>query len=729
MYTVAFRKWHWITLNKAWLAVLLSAATGSVLFAQQRSSGRVRDRDVDIVVVGAGTGGISAAIQAARLGTTVALLEETDWIGGQMTAAGDSTMDESGGTITLRSGIYAEFLERMQSYYFVRGKAVGTCYFGDQHHCFEPSVIQKILYQMIRDANEEGRGHIEVHLQENVKSVIESNSIVTGVVTRKGDVFHCKVVIDATELGDIIPLTSAGYRMGNFLGGHSGNSCIQDITYMAIMKEYPNGVPTALWMQHAPPGYNAEYISGMRRFLRADGNPSSNSVPVNFAIHNRLRALPDLSSPFNYTASAPEHVSRTAVNWFNDYEVTTDIFDRSKRESIYCAAKLRTLDLIYYIQNELKQRLWSVADDEGYDTTYNREESSCPEIPQEFKAIEANFPPLPYVRESRRIIGEYTLSGGDVRREAPWTNPTMFTGANPPDVFSHSIAVGDYTVYLHDCNKESDLEPDLDHAADIPREYRHGPFQVPIETLIPAKVDGFLAAEKNISESRIGNAVTRLQPESMAIGQAAGALAALAVRQGVQPRHVAPETVQRTLLNFNVTLAKQDFSDLPRNVEEWRAAQFALVHNWLPERAGGFAPDQTMNRAEAAEALAAAFGLLAVKSDVDRRWGYAPPANATFHDVPLYSKYSPAVEALAAAHAAPRCKTGDSLFCPDDPETVSEFDCSIADLKHKKEEKPSVVSSVDEVDISGGDSQKSAQAIAPLTRIKAAQLLYEAVQH
>ena len=52
-------------------------------------------RSYDVVIAGAGTGGFSAAIQAARLGAKVALIEETDWIGGQMAAAGVSTMDEA----------------------------------------------------------------------------------------------------------------------------------------------------------------------------------------------------------------------------------------------------------------------------------------------------------------------------------------------------------------------------------------------------------------------------------------------------------------------------------------------------------------------------------------------------------------------------------------------------------------------------------------------------------
>ena len=707
--------------------VFLLLIWGNELSAQTGTAVAHAEQTVDVVIVGAGTGGISAAIQAARLGARVALIEETDWIGGQMTAAADSTMDE-GGTITLSSGIYAEFLARMNGYYLARGKSVGTCYGGDQHHCFEPSVIQKILYEMIRDVNDEHRGCIDVYLRDRVTKVLQADRVVSGVVTHRQRTFHSKIVIDATELGDVLPLTPAAYRIGKFTSASPGKSCIQDITYMADLKKYPNGVPSELQMHHPPPGYDAEFVAGMRRFLRIDGNPDGNNIPVNADIHSRLRALPDSSSSYNYTASAPAHISRTAVNWFNDLPVTTDIFDRSKRKVIYCAAKLKTLDLIYYIQNDLNERSWSIANDEGYDTPFNREENSCPDLPQEFKAIEVQFPPLPYVRESRRLIGVYTLNGGDVRRESPWPSPTLFTGSEPPSAFSDAIAVGDYTVYLHDCNTQADLEPDLDRITDIPKEFRHGPFQVPIEVLIPLEVDGLLVAEKNISQSRIGNAVTRLQPESMSIGQAAGALAAIAVKQGAQPRNVDPQIVQRTLLDFNSTLARQDLNDLPRNVDEWRAAEFALVHGWLPEVPRGFAPAQPLSRAEAAAALAFAFRLLSVKSDVDRRWGYVTASAASFKDVPLYAKDSAAIEALAAVHALQPCDKGSDLFCPDQTESVADFDFSIAALKNRGEKSASGGPTNAIVDSSRISLDARRESGGPLTRINAAKRLYQALE-
>ena len=714
-----------------WLFPLLMFATAKGTTAEFRPAEATANQSVDIVIVGAGTGGISAAIQAARLGAKVALLEETDWIGGQMTTSADATMDEGSTGITLNSGIYADFVERMHAYYLARGKSVGTCYGSDHNHCYEPSAIQKILYEMLSDAKGAVPGHIDLYLRERVTKVQEKDQTVLGVITARGHVFQSKIVIDATEFGDVLPLTRADYRIGRFTNLSPGHSCIQDITYMAILKKYPERVPPELVMQHAPPGYGAEFIAGMRRFLRADGNPDNGTIPVNFDTHNRLRALPDSSSLYNYTVSAPEHLSRTAVNWFNDYQTTTDIFDLTQRQKIFCAAKLRTLDLIYYIQNELKESQWSVANDEGYNTAYNLEENSCPNIPQEFKAIEANFPLLPYIRESRRLIGQYTLTGGDVRREAPWPDRTHFPGAENANVFSDSIAVGDYTIYLHDCNSQGDLESDLDRSSDIPKEFRHGPFQVPIEVLIPAKEDGLLAAEKNISESRIGNSVTRMQPISMLIGQAAGTLAAIAVKQGVQPRQVNPEAVQRTLLDFNVTLAKEELTDLPRDVDEWRAAEFALVHKWLPEIAGGFIPKKTMSRAEGAEALAAAFHLLSVKSDLDRRWGYEVSSNATFKDVPLYSKYSAAVEALVAVKALQPCNAAGDMFCPEEPETVGEYIASVRALKSRAENHESQTASLERVGADGPASaveHNGTRKEGSLNRIEAAEVLYKVLE-
>ena len=74
---------------------LLAGIALGVYLVQQKTNlfpKAARTGDYNVVVVGAGTSGVSAAIQAAKMGAKVALLEETDWVGGQMTAAAVSTM-------------------------------------------------------------------------------------------------------------------------------------------------------------------------------------------------------------------------------------------------------------------------------------------------------------------------------------------------------------------------------------------------------------------------------------------------------------------------------------------------------------------------------------------------------------------------------------------------------------------------------------------------------------
>ncbi len=151
-----------------------------------------------------------------------------------------------------------------------------------------------------------------------------------------------------------------------------------------------------------------------------------------------------------------------------------------------------------------------------------------------------HFPVLPYVRESRRIVGLHTLCAREIDRRPD----------HHPQQFENTVAIGDYPVDMHGSMQMRYLEPEFDRPEDIPTKFGgngHGPFAIPFESFIPEKVDGFLPAEKNISQSRMGNGATRLQPHTMLMGQAAGAIAALAVKHRVQARAVEPVLVQDIL--------------------------------------------------------------------------------------------------------------------------------------------------------------------------------------
>jgi hypothetical protein len=663
----------------------------------------------DVVVAGAGSGGVSAAIQAARMGMKVALLEETEYIGGQMGSAGVSNMDE-GHRLTPPSGFYKEFLANMQAYYDARHQSIATCYWNTESHCFEPIAVKRVLTAMIDDTNRTSvnGGHITLLLRERVTSVESKGKVVTGVKTLHHGELECSILIDATEWGDVIPLSPAAYRSGNQIGKPKHASCTQDITYTMVIKKYPKGVPAELQMKNPPPEYD-KYVAIWRLNLQKNGNPDNRWLPVNFAQHNAYRGMPDPGST-NYVSTQPREITKTSINWFNDYPVDTDIFDREKRQKFVCEAKLKTLGNLYYIQHELGETEWSVADDQGYDTPYQREENLCPNIPAEFKAIERNMPQAAYVRESQRIIGKHQLVGSEIRRE--------YQGAVAIKRFPSAIAVGDYADDLHHCSDAQDFETDLDTKADDPPGFRSGPFEVPFGVLIPKDVDGLLAAEKNISVSRLANGAIRLQPITMLTGEAAGALAALSIKEGIPPREVDWERLQVVLLEAGSILASPPISDIPQGTMPWQAAQFAVTHEWMePDKDGKFHPDKPLDRAEAAEILAAAYDLAPTVGT----FGPTPKRLAsTFEDVPLYSPISAPVEALREMATAPFCKGDEKHFCPKDVMTKAEF-IRIAQLLEVKRKHPMPS------EVLWGNMRHDGDG--PITRGEAAMVLYAAVRN
>lgn len=559
----------------------------------------------DMVIAGAGTGGTCAAIQAARMGASVLLLEETDWIGGQMNAAAVTSMDE-GGLLVRERGIYREFCERVEGHYRPLGKTAETAYFF-RHICLEPRVGQKILYSMI-DGARKGTP-LDVALRAKVVKVTRDGDAVTGVVVRTGGEDRsvaCRILIDATEWGDVIPLAGARYRVGNSTSDDiRTEQAIQFLTWTAVIRQYPKGVPAHLRIKGAPPGHTAKEEARFVKTLRAGGSVGprpfdTESRPWNFATFIGYRGMPDSASAHD----APP-ITRTHMNYNNDYPVyVRDVEEPASRLKTCREAQLRTLYLLHYIQNTLGKTDWSVADDEGFDTPHRREEvdawlREAPEL-EPYRAILLHFSIMPYARESRRIIGLHTLAAREIERKPG--RPTQFATA---------VALGDYPIDLHGSMVERYLEMDVDRPEDIPTatvKKGSGPFAIPFECFIPERVDGLLAAEKNISQSRLVNGATRLQPSTMLMGQAAGAIAALALKHGVQPRRLDPVLVQRALLDEGATLLITPLRDVARDSHEWKAVQLVAVHGTLTPEKGRFGPDQPVSGSQFQGAMRRLFG-------------------------------------------------------------------------------------------------------------------------
>ena len=531
----------------------------------------------DVVIAGGGMGGVGAAIQASRMGMRVLVVEPSNMLGGQATAAGVSTMDDMS---NIESGVYHEFMDKIRAHYAKLRKSISTCYWKTYGKAFEPSVGHNILAEMTASSD------ILYHSQ--IVSVDSECVIVKSLEGTKR--IGYKILIDATEYGDMIPLAGVRYRSGGSISPEFTDTMIQDITWTAIIRKYPSGVPEHLKPKSPLPGYD-KALKNYRGYVSKKGFDFKGKypvkMPVNVATHNAYRAVPDSYAKGSYTGAHSDwkRITKTGVNWGNDYPgqyrwenrwglpvaylESPDLRAQVEREAL-----IKTLHYIYYIQNELHED-WSVDENE-----YNYLPEAARDLPEEWQEVAKHMPPIPYVRESRRILGEYTLNSKAIRE-----NSTSYRNGQKNHEFTDAIAIGGYNLDLHGADDDDDIESSLGESqASIWRDSPLGPFQVPMRILIPASCDNFLAAEKNLSMSRLSSGALRLQPICMMTGQASGALAALAVKQGLPPREVKAFYVQKALLDSGVRLSLCSYADVPARHEYFGSIQLASIYRLIEPR-------------------------------------------------------------------------------------------------------------------------------------------------
>ncbi|MFA6287623.1 MAG: FAD-dependent oxidoreductase [Opitutaceae bacterium] len=545
--------------------------------------------DYDVVVSGAGTGGVGAALQAARMGARVLLLEETDLIGGQMANAGVTSMDDGGiwGKNPVRGrGVYREFHESAALHYYARDRDPFTAYrFNLQSEGgYEPHVARAILCGLVdetrRRAPINGRAPVlDLAVRARVIAVDKTGDTVTGATLeestesgpRRRDV-RCRVLVDATEYGDVIPLTGARYRVGTSLNNHiAPDSPLQAHTWTGVIREYPEGLPDRLKIATPPDGY--EQVARQFRSYQLAGEPvwggehRGYKGPRAWWVYVAWRGMPDSSSPATGAITEIRH-TRTGLNGGNDYPVTAaTVEDSRQRLKDELQGINRTLSIIYWFQHELGLP-WSVAEDEGYSTPCNLARMKARGVRPDLLPIAASLPQWPYVREARRIVGVRTLRGVDLYLRD--------RGDESARHWASAVSINDYSFDLH--GSRDSLEPDLDEAGYI---NATGPFGVPFAAFIPEKIDGFLPAEKNFSQSRLANGATRLQPSTMLNGQAVGAIAAIAALRGVQPRAINIIETQAALLAAGDPLLSRWYQDVPYASPLWRAGQLLALYGLL----------------------------------------------------------------------------------------------------------------------------------------------------
>jgi hypothetical protein len=521
----------------------------SLIFSLTSCTKKEEVKQVDVLVIGGTTGGTSAGIQSARLGVTTLIAEETPWLGGMLTAAGVSATD---GNHHLHSGIWNEFRQHLRDYYG-GAKALSTGWVSNTQ--FEPHIGDSIFKSMAAAEKD-----LQVIYGYYPVSIQKQGNQITGATfeneKKEKLIVKAKIVIDATDLGDGLKMAGAAYRLGMDAKAETGeaialteaNDIVQDLTWVAILKDYGDGTDKTI---PQPEGYNPKDFEGCCNST-VDGD------------------LIDCEQMLNYGRLPHD---KFMINWpkkGNDIYLNVVESDRNARKEELKKAKNKTLCFVYHIQQTLGFKHYGLANDE---------------FPSD-----DHLALVPYYREGRRLKGIVTLNYNHVEKPYEQTDLLYRTG----------ISVGDYPVdHHHKCNSAA---PDL-YFLPVPS------FNIPLGALIPETMDGLIAADKAISVTNLINGSTRLQPCILLTGQAAGVLAALSVKDNVQPRNVPVRQVQETLLDagayimplFDVNPQDSYFKAVQRIAATGIIRTTGEAYQWANRT--WFYPDSTISIAEFTEGL------------------------------------------------------------------------------------------------------------------------------
>ncbi len=523
------------------------------------STTRAKEMAADLIIIGGGLGGCAAALAAARNGLNVILTEETDWIGGQITQQAvppdeNKWVETFGGTRSyqkFRTGI-RDFYRRN---YPLTEKARADKFF-NPGNCWvsrigcEPRVALAALYEML--APYLGNGQLQILLNHKAVGAATNGDRVEAVRVLNLDsgnevVLRAPFFADATEQGDLLPLTKTEYAIGAEAKSETGEphakakaepNNLQGFTFCFAM-DYLAGEDHTI---DKPRDYSFWHDFTMStsaqknyRFLSFEENDSKKigfdpEVRKGFWTYRRIADRELFASGF-YRGDM------SVANWpQNDYSfgLICDVSEAEAKKHLERAKQL-SLSLFYWLQTEAPRP------DGGAGWKGLR-------LRPDVVGTTDGLTKYPYIREGRRIKAEFTVCEQNVTTDARMKETGLDREAVRATPFADSVGIGSYHMDLH-------ITTTGDHA-------RFGstlPFQIPLGALIPRRVENLLPACKNLGVTHLTNGCYRLHPIEWNIGEAAGALAAFCVTQKKSPREVRNKTelladFQKLLRNDGVRL-------------------------------------------------------------------------------------------------------------------------------------------------------------------------------
>lgn len=521
----------------------------------------MNDLQCDVLIAGGGVGGVAAALAVAREGRRAVLLEETAWIGGQLTAQAvppdeHGWIERFGCTASYRS--FRDGVRRYyRDHYPLRPDARANPRLNPGNGwvsplCHEPRVALAVLESLLAPHRSAGRVAV---LQPYRVVAVEpgGKDVLDGVVARNlADGSETRIragyFLDATENGDVLPLAGVEHVTGSESRAQTGEPS-------------------------APEGANPRNVQAFSVCFAIEELAGENCVIARPPRYDYWRRYtPRLDPPWpgpllGWSGLNPRTMERMQYRFdphrekpglFSGLWAFRRIVDRAQFEEGFFRSDVCLVNwpMIDYLDGDLlsgtdSDRAERLADARQLSRSllyWLQTEAPRPDggrgwpglrLRPDLMGTSDGLALAPYIRESRRIRAAFTVREQDV-------SARFRPSERLAERYEDSVGIGYYRIDLHPSTGG-------DNYIDVPSL----PFRIPLGALIPVRVENLLAAAKNIGTTHITNGCYRLHPVEWNIGEAAGALAAWCLELGCRPCEVRDQPER--LRGFQQRLRRRGF--------------------------------------------------------------------------------------------------------------------------------------------------------------------------
>jgi ribulose 1,5-bisphosphate synthetase/thiazole synthase len=501
----------------------------------------------DILIYGGTSAGVAAAVQAARMGKSVILIEPGRHVGG-LSVSGLGWTDT--GNKAVIGGVAREFYQRIKRHYDQdlawrqeQRDAYKTYRAGDDAMwAFEPHVAERVFSDMLREAN------IQVVYGKRLQrgAVTRREGRIRSITTEDGEIYLARVFVDATYEGDVMADAGVRYTVGREANAEYGETLNGVQIKNAVHHQFVKPVDP-----YIVPGNKASgLLPGINTDPGEDGNADERVQVYNFRIC--MTDAPDNRVPFdkpdgyneldhelllrNFEAGdlriplSIQMLPNRKTDLNNNFAVSTDWIamnydfpeaDYATREQIlrdhetYIRGFLWTLQNHPRVPEEVRKQVakWGYAKDEFSDNNH--------------------WPYWCYIREARRMVSDYVQTEMDCKRTRKCEDP---------------IGMGSYNMDSHNCQRYVDKTGHVRNEGDV-QVSPGGPYLISYRAIVPKESEcSNLLVPVCLSASHIAYGSIRMEPVFMILGQSAATAACLAIDDRLAVQDVPYARLRERLL-------------------------------------------------------------------------------------------------------------------------------------------------------------------------------------